>query len=159
MYIRAATQEDIEQWLALRIALWPEGHLAEHHAEMTTMLTRPQTEAVFLAFDLSGAERTLAGFIEVALRPWAEGCTTSPVGYLEGLYIVEPRRGEGTGRLLVQAAETWARAQGCTEMASDAELDNHISQAFHHHLGYAETTRLVCFRKSLHADAPAEATG
>jgi aminoglycoside 6'-N-acetyltransferase I len=58
----------------------------------------------------------------------------------------------------VQAAEAWARAQGCTEMASDAELDNHASHAAHRRLGYAETERLVCFRKSLLASQPEEAT-
>ena len=49
------------------------------------------------------------------------------------------------------AARTWARVRGCTEMASDRELDNEESGAFHEALGYEEVERIVCFGKSLEA--------
>jgi len=49
----------------------------------------------------------------------------------------------------VAAAEDWARAQGCREMASDTWLDNTLSQQAHARLGYAEVERLVHFRKTL----------
>ncbi len=88
------------------------------------------------------------GLVEVSLRPYAEGCETSPVGYLEGLYVRPVFRRRGIARLLVREAEAWARAQGCREMASDAELTNLLGQEVHRRLGYEEP-RLVCFRKSL----------
>lgn len=91
----------------------------------------------------------LVGFVEVSLRDYAEGCESSPVGYLEGWYVVPEHRKTGIGRRLVQAAEDWARAKGCSEMASDSELSNTQGQQAHARLGYQEVERMVCFRKSL----------
>ncbi len=91
----------------------------------------------------------MVGFAEVGLRAYAEGCRTSPVGYLEGIFVDGPYRGRGVGSALVDAAEKWARGRGCTEMASDRELGNEGSGIFHAAVGYQEVERIVCFRKSL----------
>ena len=53
------------------------------------------------------------------------------------------------GRALVQAAEAWAIAQGCTEMGSDTWLDNEASYRAHLALGYQEAERLIHFNKRL----------
>ena len=89
------------------------------------------------------------GFAELSIRPYAEGCRTDRVAFLEGWYVVPAARRRGVGRELVAAAEEWARSQGCTEFASDAELDNETSAAAHRALGFAEVARLRCFRKEL----------
>jgi aminoglycoside 6'-N-acetyltransferase I len=91
----------------------------------------------------------LAGFTEVGTRPYAEGCDTTPVGYLEGWFVDADVRRQGIGAALVQAAESWARQLGLQEFASDALLDNLTSHAAHRALGFEETERLVLFRKSL----------
>lgn len=91
----------------------------------------------------------LGGFIEVGTRNYAEGCESSPVPYIEAWYVDPDLRLQGVGRKLFAAAEDWARAQGFTEMASDAEIGNAGSIAAHHALGYSETDRIVCFRRSL----------
>ncbi len=91
----------------------------------------------------------LVGFVEAALRKWAEGCSTSPVGYIEGWYVQPEHRRAGVGGRLIEAAEDWARARGCTEMGSDAELWNEVSHAAHRALGYTEATRLLCFSKPI----------
>jgi len=57
-------------------------------------------------------------------------------------------RRKGVGAMLVRAAEDWARHQGCSEFGSDTEIDNAASIA-HKALGFEETERLVCFRKTL----------
>ena len=91
----------------------------------------------------------VVGFVEVGLRNYAEGCRSSPVGYLEGIYVAPEHRASGIGRTLVEAAEAWARRQGCTEMASDHEIQNEASGRFHSSVGYEEVARIVCFRKDL----------
>lgn len=91
----------------------------------------------------------LAGFVEVGARPYADGCDTSPVGYIEAWYVDPDVRRRGYGRALLAAAEEWARARGYREMASDAQLDNTTSHAAHHRAGYEEVDRVVQFRKSL----------
>ena len=77
------------------------------------------------------------------------GCRTSPVGYLEGIYVDETHRRKGAARALVLAGEAWARRLGCTEFASDRALDNDESGAFHRAAGFDEVERIVCYRKDL----------
>ncbi|MHC4375797.1 MAG: GNAT family N-acetyltransferase [Planctomycetota bacterium] len=96
-----------------------------------------------------GAEGAVLGFAELSVRSFAEGCRSDRVGYLEGWYVLPAERGRGVGRALVEAACDWARDQGCTEFASDTELDNRDSQAAHGALGFAEVGRLVLFRREL----------
>lgn len=138
--VRPLRREDLPAYLALRRELWPEAG-----EEGVEALLEGLRQAAFVA----EVEGELLGFVEVGLRPYAEGCETSPVGYLEGWYVRPPWRRQGVGRALVERAEAWARAQGCTEMASDAQLENLLGQEAHRHLGYQEVERIVCFRKPL----------
>ena len=66
---------------------------------------------------------------ELAERPFAEGCTTQPVAYLEGWYVAPEAGGLGVGGPHIAAAEEWAREHGHRELASDTELENEISAA------------------------------
>ena len=102
--------------------------------------------AVIVADRGNGA---LAGFAEVGSRNYAEGCVTTPVAYLEGWYVDPDVRGTGLGARLLAAVETWAREQGFTELASDAEIENTVSLEVHLALGFEEVERQICFRKRL----------
>jgi aminoglycoside 6'-N-acetyltransferase I len=115
---------------------------------MDTYFATPQRGITFVAERTEGG---LCGFIEVSLRDYAEGCTTSPVAYIEGWYVDAESRRRALGTRLVQAAEAWARSQGLKEIASDTQLDNTVSIQAHKVLGYEEVERLVCFRKALDA--------
>ena len=145
--IRPVTPADAEAWLEMRQALWPDGSRESHLSEIESFLAgrlRMPLE-VLLAFDQDRA----VGFVELGIRPYAEGCETDRVGFLEGWYVAPDARRRGVGSSLVQAAEQWARAQGCTEFASDAELDNDVSHAAHLALGFEEVVQIRCFRKAL----------
>lgn len=133
---------DLPAYLSLRAALWPEG--GADREEVERLLNDPN-QAAFVA-ELAGE---LVGFVEVSLCPYAEGCRTRPVGYLEGWYVAPGWRRRGIGRALAEAAEAWARAKGCREMTSDAELGNPLGQEAHRRLGYEEVARLVSYRKPL----------
>ena len=82
-------------------------------------------------------------------RDYVEGTETSPVGYLEGIYVREDFRRRGVARELLAACEQWARKQGCREFASDCELTNRESERFHRALGFGEAGRISCFVKKL----------
>ena len=127
------------------LVLFPHETAAGHEAGMTAWLARPDA-TVFLAERANGS---VCGFIEVGARSVADGCDSSPVGYIEGWYVDADMRLTGVGRALVAAAEDWARAAGYSEMGSDALLDNTVSHDAHKRLGYAEVDRQVTFRKSL----------
>ncbi len=149
MLVCHATHNDHAEWLRMRSALWPDCPLEDHHREMQEQLDDQSRYAVFIVARDDG---TLGGFLEASLRAYADGCHTSPVGYIEGWYVDADVRRQGWGGELIKAAEQWAGAQGCTEMASDCELDNDVSLRAHLALGYAETDRVIQFRKSLGAD-------
>ena len=111
-------------------------------AELAEIMKRGDA-AFFLAEDD-------AGFAQCQLRrDYVEGTESSPVGYLEGIFVEKSSRGQGIARQLLAACENWARAQGCREFASDCELDNEGSLAFHLALGFAEANRIICFTKKL----------
>ena len=146
MLLRRVTAEDWDELLRMRLALWPDSTAADLDAEMHAWLRDGSTGTVLVAERGDGG---LAGFVEARVRDYAEDCETRNVGYVEGWYVDADVRLRGWGRLLVRAAEDWARSQGCTEMASDCLLANEVSIAAHLRLGYAETCRLVHFKKTL----------
>lgn len=143
--IRRATPEDKPEWLRMRQGLWPEAPSDYLSLDLDKLLNSPRA-AIFVA---SNAQGQLLGFLEAGLRDYGEGCETSPVGYIEAWYVDPHVRGQKLGRELVHAAESWAREQGLTEMASDTWLENEASIAAHQKLGYWEVERLVHFVKRL----------
>lgn len=147
MQIRPVTVADSAAWLKLRQALWPEG-ASDHAFEIASYFAGRLREPlqVLLAFEDTG---TPVGFAELSIRSQAEGCDTDTVAYLEGWYVIPEARQKGAGRALVQAAEQWAREEGCSEFASDTLLDNEVSAAAHRALGFTEIVQIRCFRKSL----------
>jgi aminoglycoside 6'-N-acetyltransferase I len=131
----------------MRMQLWPDCPIEEHQLETRSTIDGAKDINAFVA--VRGRAVALAGFIEIRLRPYADGCTTSPVGFIEGWYVDTDMRRRGIGSGLVAAAEEWARSRGCIEMASDTALDNFGSQAAHAELGYTEVERVIRYRKSL----------
>ena len=147
--IEPCTLHALEEWAALRHALWPEAPVQDHHSEAAAMLWEQKKAVAFLVRLPDG---TAAGFAEAALRyDYVNGCDTSPVAFLEGIYVKPEHRNRGLARLLCRAVENWARRLGCCEFASDVLLDNAASQMMHKALGFEETERVVCYRKPLSA--------
>jgi aminoglycoside 6'-N-acetyltransferase I len=146
--VRPAKPTDAASWLRLRVALWPDGSEAEHAEEIDRFFTGQARDpgAVLLAEDSSGRA---IGLAELSVRPCAEGCRSDRVAYLEGWFVVPEARRRGVGRALVEAAEEWGRAQGCSEFASDTQPDNAVSAATHRALGFTEAGLVLCFRKDL----------
>lgn len=144
MIIKAA-KEHAGMIARLAVKLWG-GHDAEAmEAEFCAMLGRADC-AVFLCV----LDETPVGFAQCQLRrDYVEGTQTSPVGYLEGVYVEEAYRMKGIARELLAACQTWAKAMGCAEFASDCELHNEESLAFHLKVGFAEANRIICFTKTL----------
>ena len=143
--IRRATSADKPEWLRMRLLLWPYGTAEGFSIDMDGLLADPLTP-VFVAAHPGGG---LGGFLEAGTRKYAEGCESSPVGYIEGWYVDEDLREQGFGAALVKAVEDWARSQGLTEMASDTWLENEASIQAHLNMGYEEAERLVHFAKRL----------
>ena len=146
MSVRPVAPADAEAWARMRAALWP-GWPEDHPPEIAAFFDAvPEDAACFLAEAEDGAP---LGFAEVARRRSAEGCGTSPVGYLEGIWVEPRARRAGVARALVSACEAWARERGCTELGSDRAPENDASRAFHEAVGFEEVGTIVCYRKEI----------
>jgi aminoglycoside 6'-N-acetyltransferase I len=138
--------EQMTVWRRMRRALWPEMTEEENARETEAMIENSRS---FVRIALN-TENSPIGFVEATLRTdYVNGCETSPVAFLEGIYVEPPVRRQGVARALVSAVEEWGREMGCREFASDALLENISSHRMHAGLGFKETERVVYFRKDL----------
>ena len=139
----AATELDIVTDLFLQ--LWPEHERDELRDEFAEYLADPDA-AVMLAF----MDDKPVGAAQCSLRrDYVEGTESSPVGYLEGIFVLPAYRRNGIARALLKGCVDWAAAKGCSEFASDCELTNTESLHFHLQMGFIEANRIICFTKKL----------
>ena len=143
--ITKATQQNAATVAALAIRLW-EDNTQESLTSGFVKLLASEEAAVFLLY----ADDQPVAFSQCQLRhDYVEGTETSPVGYLEGIYVDDACRGRGYAKMLLCACEDWAKSMGCIEFASDCELENTGSLAFHLRMGFEEMGRVICFAKKL----------
>lgn len=143
--IRRAAKEDAAAVAELAVQMWQE-HTPEELTEEFRQLIEEDNGAIFLCYD---GEKAI-GFAQCQLRSdYVEGTETSPVGYLEGIFVAEEHRRHGVSGKLLASCQQWAREQGCREFASDCELDNRESLAFHLQSGFTEANRIICFAKKI----------
>src|ERR1700761_8518938 len=143
MIVERASLDHLDEWATLRGALWPDDPVEHHREDATRLYLSGNDHAA--AFICRNAGDVI-GFAEATLRhDFVNGCETSPVVFLEGVYVHPDQRCKGVARRLVEAVAAWGRSLGCTEFASDALLDNAESHRFHEALGFREAERVVYF--------------
>lgn len=146
-FIERCASPDQPGWLEMRLALWPDATAGEHRDYMVLSLAQPERYLQLVIYD---EHRHPLGFIEGSIRTdYVNGTASSPVGFVEGVYVVPAWRRRGIARQLFAAIGDWSRARGCSELASDALLDNETSQHAHRALGFREAERVVYFVKPL----------
>ncbi|MFW6029205.1 MAG: aminoglycoside 6'-N-acetyltransferase [Halanaerobiales bacterium] len=125
--------------------LWP----GDREGEMKELFTKSQSSEKEKNY-LYKIEDEYVGFIYLSLRSdYVEGSDSSPVGYIEGIYVGPEYRHQDIARQLVQKGEDWTKSMGCTQMASDCELENTVSYQFHLKVGFEEANRIISFIKDL----------
>lgn len=148
MIVVPAQSSHLPQWAQMRIGLWAWDTVEDHAEEAEELfLSANPDRAAFVALNVNGS---LSGFAEATIRrDYVEGCDTSPVVFLEGVYVRPEMRRRGIARALSEAVAEWGRTRGATEYASNALLQNADSHAFHTGIGFAETERIVFFKRAL----------
>lgn len=128
----------------MRTQLWPTSTLQEHSLELDNLLK----SSSFLGI-VALNEDKYVGFAEASIRPFANGCDSRPVIFLEGIWVDSEYRNTGVGKGLLEQVEHWARSQNINEIGSDTEIQNQVSYACHLKWGFEETERVIYFRKKL----------
>jgi aminoglycoside 6'-N-acetyltransferase I len=145
MIYRPYNDRDFKDWLAMGLELWPDYTKKELELELLSILKNKQ-QTTFIAQD----DKEYSGFINVSLRfEYVEGASSSPVGYIEGIYIKSKYRKQGIASELLKIAEEWALKKGATEIASDTWLKNKSSQIFHKKIGFKVADTIVHFVKKI----------
>jgi|SRR5690606_23358266 aminoglycoside 6'-N-acetyltransferase I len=140
-----ADESRLDALARLGCKLWPDNEKEAMREDFRELLESDR-DAVYVA----DREGQTIGFVHVSIRTDpVEGATSSPVGYVEGIYVDETFRCGGIGRALIRTAEEWAKARGCTQLGSDTWLDNVQSQLFHLKSGFREAGRIVAFIKEI----------
>ena len=143
--IKKAAAEDAEAAAVMAIKMWTSHTVNELDQGFADAIRDPDS-AVFLLTD----DDKVVGFAQCGLRhDYVEGTESSPVGYLEGIFVEEPYRKQGCAGQLLDRCEKWAKEKGCSEFASDCGIDNEISRQFHLGAGFREANRIICFTKKL----------
>ena len=143
--IKRARMEDARVLADLAIQMWTD-HVPEDLTEEFRRLVMKEDAVCFIKY----VDAKPIAFIQCQLRrDYVEGTESSPVGYLEGVFVSEGYRKKGYAAELLSVCEKWAKEKGCTEFAGDCELDNMDSLRFHMACGFEEANRIICFRKDL----------
>lgn len=143
--VREAGKQDLDVLANLAVQMWDENSVSELIAEFSEMISKGKSQ-----FFLKYENDIPIGFAQCQLRyDYVEGTKTSPVGYLEGIYIKDGYRRKGYAKELLTECESRARSNGCREFASDCEIDNTASLHFHKAMNFTEANRIICFTKTL----------
>ena len=102
--VRRATIEDSHILAELAIQLWDDNTPDALNAEFSESINSNQ--AVFF---IKYEDNIPVGFAQCSLRTdYVEGTETSPVGYLEGIFVKSAHRNRGYAKELVCACESWS---------------------------------------------------
>lgn len=143
--IKNATKDYVVVVAKLAIKMWKDNSIDGLTEEFIRLIEKDDAQ-IFIKF----VENEAVGFAQCQLRyDYVEGTESSPVGYLEGIFLEEEYRGKGYAKELLSECQKWAKEKGCLEFASDCELDNATSLKFHIAMGFEEANRIICFTKKL----------
>lgn len=143
--IKKAEITDLKVVAELAVLMWS-NHSVQELIDEFSGLTANKNTQYFLKY----VQDIPVGFAQCQLRhDYVEGTKSSPVGYLEGIFVKDEHRKKGYAKELLSACEAWAKEQGCIEFASDCKIDNLNSFKSHMRMGFEEANRIICFTKSL----------
>lgn len=145
MTIRAVNEQTLSIWVSFASQVW-------QTKEQVLIEKFSNNGFPFEFLYYSQSEEPIA-WISLSLRhDYVEGCQAGPIAYLEGIFISPNYRSQGISEELMHFAKGWAKSQGISQLGSDTELDNLLSQNFHIKHGFREVSRTVHYIRDLTSD-------
>ena len=136
-----ATNENVDELTEMGLELWPNNEYEYLKNDFIYNMGHLKN-IIYLAKSNDG----YMGFIHMSIRnDFVEGSNTSPVGYLEGIYVKPDFRKMGVARDLYHAGIEWSKSKRCSQVGSDVGIDNNLSYDFHTKMGFKEANRIICF--------------
>jgi aminoglycoside 6'-N-acetyltransferase I len=141
-----AKKEHLQDFLNMALDLWRSDYESNELKDIfSDALKNEKNKVLFFSVN----EKIIA-FIFLSVREdYVEGSTSSPTGYVEGIYVKPEFRKLGIAKKLLSEGEKWLKEKGCKQVGSDAYINNIVSHYFHTSIGFKETGRLVTFIKNM----------
>ncbi len=146
LIFKRVSNEDKPIWKKYRETLYHGVEDSFHESEMDSILNS-KIQFTYLVFE--DTKDFPVGMLELSLRNLVDGCLSSPVAYIEGIYLDESCRGKGLGKEMIEFSKDWGKENGCSELACDAEFEDLSAQNFHQKMGFQETYRIVQFKMDI----------
>jgi len=145
MGIVAVSADNLKEWVDLRVMLFPDGSFDEEFDLHKKVLT--SEDHIGLLYQKNSR---YVGFMYLSIRnDYVNGTDTSPVAFVEAIYVLPDYRHQGIGKEFIEYAEKYAAQRGITQLASDCFIDNDLSEHFHKSCGFIEKERVICFVKNI----------
>ena len=113
----------------------------EEIAQRLRQIKPPSQHAVLVAESVEGR---VIGWLHVSVEPLLE---TELRAEVNGLVVADDERSRGAGRLLLLAAEEWARKHNCKNMSVRSNVIRERAHQFYTRNGYEHYKTQKAFRK------------
>jgi ribosomal protein S18 acetylase RimI-like enzyme len=111
--------------------------------QLTDGLSRHPTAMVLLAKTGGAFSGMLVAFENFSTF------TAKPMLNIHDLIVLKPLRGQGVGRLLMNAAIKKAEEKGCSRLTLEVRKDNAVAQNLYRSLGFGEALPEMCYWRKL----------
>lgn len=140
-----AKKENAKEIALLAIKIWHSNTVNELEKEFENIINSTN-QSCFIKIN----NNQVIAFAQCGLRnDYVEGTESSPVGYLEGIFVLDEYRHQGIAKELLRECENWSKEKGCKEFASDCEITNEESLNFHIAMGFDIANKIICFKKNI----------
>jgi len=136
---------NLKEWVNLGMMLFPDSSFDEELDLHKKILAAENDVGLLYQKD-----NQYVGFMYLSIRnDYVNGTDTSPVVFIEAIYVLPDHRQQGIGKEFIEYAEKYAAQKGITQLASDCFIDNNLSENFHKSCGFIEKERVICFVKNI----------
>jgi aminoglycoside 6'-N-acetyltransferase I len=112
--------EDSKMVAELFHNMWSGSDIIDLQTELLAKITNNESE-IFIAYN----DNIAVGVAQCGLRKdYVEGTGSTPVGYLEGIYVIEEFHNKGVATMLCKECEAWALTIGCKEFGKYERIQN-----------------------------------
>lgn len=145
MSIVKADHSNLIEWTNLALMLFPESNFEKELDFHDSVLISEKEVGLLYQKD-----NKFVGFMNLSIRTdYVNGTETSPVAFVEAIFILPDYRKQGIATEFIAYAENFARQNHCKQLASDCFIDNTSSEQFHKSCGFIEKERVICFAKDV----------